>query len=148
MNRIQLICEYPHIKHLLLEVQEDLELILEQRGLAYDSIQCPVGRFGQAPQPQGRTGDPTGQQAIMMVDHYDDQIERLKAHERVLQGMIKEAHAVLKLLTPLERHLVELRYFQQRQWHDVCASLGCGRAKAHDTRKQVLEKLKRGSVND
>ena len=135
----QALYEYPYIK---IRIEEIEKAIMDLEAQREAGVSCPLSRIGSAPQPAGRTGDPTAQAAILLCDYLDDRQDRLRVEHNQLQAIVRQVDLWMAAITARERSIIQLRYFQRRRWRDISNMVELSRRHTIRCRDQAISTMK------
>ena len=137
----QLLYEYPYIVCRLEDIKRLINDLHVQKQGEREGLRCPLSRFGEAPLAAGRVGDPTGQAAIIAIDHIGDKLHRLDIERRQLHETIQQVQAMLSVLTQQEAKIIELHYFERRRSRDISNIMECSKQNCHHHKTKALKKM-------
>ena len=136
-----LLKEYPDLMKWISEINMELCNVKQCKADLENNLKATM--IKEAPGGSGLS-DPTNQavEKIMdMVDEFEKHIEFLTGRINELLRQKGETANLLRLLTPKEYKVIELRYFKKKTWTEVLEIVDCQKRQIMEMNFSALKKM-------
>jgi DNA-directed RNA polymerase specialized sigma subunit len=113
----EILFKIPEIKAEIKNIEIEIEELKDLENISAEAVTYSI-RTGETYKISKPTED-----SVMKISNVDSMIENLSYQKRKKERLLKKIENAIESLSPVERSIIKMRYFENEKWYNIAAKV-------------------------